>query len=219
MRLSRFIALGVLFSAMLGNLMGCGSGAWRKIHIGQTRGDQIEEIFQTSVGPEEQYVYGLSEAELSGNKTLIMVSLDERGVALGKYYWQQVPRPMFGLFKKDSWEMSLETQIAPSQLQGFSLTAETYEKAILEHFGRLLFDTARQFDHLNEVAGITVKMNQILSVATHQYDRQLERQSVLEKGGFSFDGRNYGNKCNMALKVIDEHRGLYRLMLKGSIEN
>ena len=112
-----------------------------------------------------------------------------------------------------------ETQIAALQLQGFSPIAESREGAVLEHFGRLLFDTTRQFEHLNEVAEITVRMNQILAMATHQYERRLEGQSVLEKGGFAFDGLSYGNKCNMALKVIDEPRGAYRLVLKGSVEN
>ena len=219
MRASRFIGLSVLFSVMLGNLMGCGSGAWREIHIGQTTGAQIENILQTSLEIEDRYAYGLSKDELSGNKTLIMVSLDDSGVAMGKYYWHQVPRPMFGLLGKDGWEMYLETQIAPLQLQGFSPTAEYREEATVEHFGRLMFDTSRQFDHVNEVAGITLKMNQILAMASGQYNRRVKGRSVMGKGSFAFDGRSYGNKCSMALKVVDENRGVYRLALKGRIEN
>jgi hypothetical protein len=204
---------------MLGSLTGCGSEAWRKIHVGQTTGAQIENIFQASFEPGGRYIYGLSEDNLSGGKTLTMASLDNNGVALGKYYWHLERRPMFGLFNKDSWEILLETQIAPLQLQGFSPVAGAREGAVLEHFGRLLFDTARQFDHLNEVAEITARMNQILAMATHQYERRLEGQSVLDRGGFAFDSLSYGNKCNMTLKVIDESSGVYRLVLKGRIEN
>ncbi|NIA06401.1 MAG: hypothetical protein GWP14_01985 [Actinobacteria bacterium] len=219
MRPSRFIGLGVLCSVILVNLMGCRSGAWRKIHIGQTTRAQIENIFQTSIGPKERYIYGLSKDELSGNKTLIMASLDNNGVAIGKYYWHWEPQPTFELLEKDSWHIYLETRIAPLELQGFSPTAESREEAILEHFGQLLFDTSRQFDHLNEVAEIMTKMNQILAMAINQYGRQTKGHSVLDKGGLAFDGQGYGNKCSMALKVVDENRGLYRLTLKGRIEN
>ena len=151
MRGGKFIGPAVLGSVILVNLVGCGSGAWQRIHIGQTTGTQIEDIFQTSLGIEDRYAYALSEDELSGNETLIMVSLDNNGVAIGKYYWHGEPRPLFGLLAKNSWQMQLETQIAPSQLQEYSPTAEPREEAILEHFGRMLFDTSRQFDHLDGI--------------------------------------------------------------------
>ena len=216
MKSSKFMGVAVLCSVILSSLMGCEPAAWRKVQIGKTTGAEIEDIFKTPLGIEDRYAYALSEDELTGNKTLIMMSMDDDGIAISKHYWHIEPRPMiFGLFVKDSWTMSLQTQIFPSQLREYSPVPGSREKAILEHFGRLLFDTSRHFEHINNVSGISRSMGQILAIATDQYDRRADQQILLGKKSFVFDGQSHGRKCRVTLKVVDDRRGIYSLTVKG----
>ena len=188
-------------------ILGCEPGVWREIHIGQTGRAEIESALRTSMEAEDRYAYAL------GYDRLVMVSLDEAGLANGKYYWRQG-----GLLDRRKWQMQLETQISPRQIQEYSPAAKYREEAALGYFGQMLFDTSRQFDHIAGVAMFSQQMNQIMAMAIKQYGRAIEGQSVSESKGFVFEGQGYGAKCTMKLRAIDERRGIYRLRVEGNIE-
>jgi len=213
----RPISLALVCVLALFSLMGCSYNynTWHSIKVGRTTAPEVEALFKTPVGPEDLYAYALAEDKLSDNTVLIMTNLDEDGIVTAKYYWHSVPRPIFPLFRMDSWEIALETQIAPSELQQYTATLGPREEAMLEYFGRKLFDTSRHFEHLNEVFGITGSMNQILVLAASQYNMRTDKQTILSKDGFAFDGGIHGNKCTMTLGTIDERQGIYTLVLKG----
>ena len=96
---------------------------------------------------------------------------------------------------------------------------ETHEEAIVGHFGRVLFDTSRHFEHIDSVSGITGDMRRILTIAIDRYEMREDKQAILNRKRFVFDGQRYGRKCSMALKLVDEGKGVYSLVLKGRAEN
>ena len=215
MKSARFTALSVLCIVSLASLAGCRRETWHNIEVGRSTASEVSAIFKTPVGPEDRYAYALDEHKRSGNTVLIMTNLDDDGIVSAKYYWHSLPRPIFPLFRMDSWEIALETQIEPSELQEYSPAIGQREEAMLQYFGRRLFETSNHFGHLNEVFGITGSMNQILVMAASAYSMRGDKQTLLTEDGFVFDGGIHGNKCTMTLGAIDERRGLYTLMLKG----
>ncbi len=109
----------------------------------------------------------------------------------------------------------MQTQVAPSELQEYTATLGPREEAILEYFGRILFDTSHHFQDINEVFGISGSMKQILVFAANEYNARGDKQTLLTEDGFEFDAGIFGNKCTMVLETVDERQGLYTLKLKG----
>lgn len=218
MKSVRAIALGLVCVLTLFGLLGCRyhRGDYNNLQVGQTAAPKVAAVFKTPVGPEDRYAYALDEDKLWGNTVLIMTNLDEDGIVTAKYYWHSVPRPLLPFWRMDTWEIALETQIAPAELQQYTAAMGPREEAILEYFGRRLFDTSRHFEHLNEVFGITGSMNQILVLAASQYNMRADKQTLLSEDGFAFDGGIHGNKCTMKLDTVDERQGIYTIVLKGS---
>ena len=220
MKSAKSIALGLLCAGTLFGLLGChyNRGDYNDIQVSKTAAPKVAAIFKTPVGPEDRYAYALDEDKFWGNwgnTVLIMANLDEDGIVTAKYYWHSVPRPLLPFWRMDTWEIALETQIAPAELQQYTATMGPREEAMLEYFGRLLFDTSRHFEHLNEVFGITGSMNQILVRAASEYNMRADKQTLLSEDGFAFDGGIHGNKCTMKLAAVDERQGIYTVVLKG----
>ena len=211
---ARLTALSVLCIMALTSLVGCRYQSWQNIQVGRSTASEISAILETPVGPEDRYVYALSKDKLSGNTVLIMANLDYNGIVSAKYYWRSVPRPIVP-FRMDSWEMALETQIEPSELQKYSPALGQREESVLQYLGGRLLDTSRRFAHSSEVVGITGSMNQIVRMASNAYSMRADKETLLSEDGFAFDGGIHGNKFSMTLGVIDERQGIYRLVLKG----
>ena len=218
MKSARPIALGLFCVLTLFGPLGChyNRGDYNDIQISKTAAPEVAAIFKTHVGPEDRYTYALDEDKILGNNTvLIMTNLDEDGIVTAKYFWHWVPQPLLLFWRADTWEMTLETQIAPTELQKYTTTMGLREEAMLEYFGRLLFDTSRHFEHVNDVSRITESMNQIMAVATNEYIARTDKQSLLSKDGLAFDGGIHGKKCMIKLETVDERQGLYTVVLKG----
>ena len=206
------VLIGVL---TLSSFTGCRYGQWNSIEVRRTTAPELGKMFKAPIGPEDHYAYALSEDSFSHNTVLMMTDLDAAGIVTAKYYWKSVPRPIFPLFRMDSWEMAIETQIDPAKLQEYTASPGPREQAMLEYFGKKLFDTSRHFDHFNEIFAITGSMNQILALAAGEYDMRADKQTLLSRNGFAFDGGIHGNKCSMKLAAVNEREGIYRLELKG----
>ena len=58
-------------------------------------------------------------------------------------------------------------------------------------------------------------MKKIFTQAASEYTVRADKQSLLSKEGFIFDGGIYGQDCAAVLTPIDEHVGLYEVTLKG----
>ena len=215
MKISRTLIVGVFGAMIVSILTGCGAKQWNDLKVGRSTAGDVEEVFKTNVDSRDRYAYVLSKSKLNSNVDLVMVDLDVDGIVMAKYCWRFVPSPILPLGQKDAWQIDMETQLAPTELQKYTATLGPREEAILEYFGRILFDTSRHFQDINEVFGISNSMKQILVFAVDEYNARSDRPSLLGEKGFEFDAGVFGDRSSMVLKTIDERQGLYSLRLKG----
>ncbi len=200
--------VAVLGLVMGASLMGCHYEQWRALKVGQSTAANVQQAFKTPVQAGDRYAYAFAKDK----KLLMMVNLDENGIVRGKYYWHSAPAGLLSLWRTDTWKMALATEVAPSELQQYSAAPGPREEAILQYFGEILFDTSRHFEQINEV---TESMAQILTLAADKYRSRDDKETLLSKGGFSFDGGIFGNKCTMVLETVDGRQGLYMLVVQG----
>ena len=196
-------------------LTGCHRNQWDAIQLGRSNCLDVDATFKTCVAAEDRYAYAIDRNERSGETELIMVNIDDDGIVSAKYSWHWDPRPTFSLTKRDVWKMTMQTLMAPPTLQEYSLAPGPREEALLEYFGRTLYDTSKYFEHVSEVFGATNSMKKIFTLAASEYSTRPDKQSLLSKDGFIFDGGIYGKDCTMVLVPLDEHAGLYEVTLKG----
>ena len=196
-------------------LTGCQRNQWEAIKVGRSNCLDVDAIFKTAVAAEDRYAYAIDRNKRSGETELIMVNIDDDGIVSAKYCWHWDPRPTLSLTKRDVWIMTMQTMMAPPTLQDYSPTTGPREEALLEYFGRTLYDTSDHFEHVSEVFGATNSMKKIFTQAASEYTVRADKQSLLSKEGFIFDGGIYGQDCAAVLTPIDEHVGLYEVTLKG----
>ncbi len=194
---------------------GCGTTHWNDLRVGRSTATDIQKLFETTVQAEDRYAYAIAEDTFTKKTVLMMVNLDVDGIVTAKYYWNSEPAPILPFWHADTWQIAMETQVAPSELQEYSATVGPREEAIIQYFGRILFDTHHHFRDTNEVFGVSASMKQILVMAANEYNARSDKQTLLTEEGFVFDGGIHGNKCTMILETIDERQGLYSLRLKG----
>ena len=191
-----------------------GKRAWQNIAVGRSSYNDVAAVFETGVSEKDRYAYALDEDNKKNNTFLMMVDLDEDGIVGAKYYWERVTTSAF-LAKIESWEIAMDTRIPGAVLQEYTVGVGPREEAILAYFATKLYETADQFEHLNEVFGATGAMKRIFMLAASEYNMRADKQTLLSPEGFVFDGDIYGNKCTMSLVPIDERAGWYFLVLKG----
>lgn len=208
-------AIAVGFLLVQTFLTGCHYSDWESIKVGRSSANDVSAIFKTPVAAEDRYAYAIDRDPSSGRTELIMTNFDDDGIVSGKFYWHWDPRPVFALTRLDSWEIAMQTQVAPLKLQEYSATLGPREEAVLEHFGEILIDTVGHFEHLSEIFGAAGSMRKIFTLASVEYSMRADKQSLLSEDGFVFDGDIYGHKCTMVLMPLDERSGLYEVVLKG----
>ncbi len=187
---------------------------WQGLVVGRSTRADVAAVFKTTVTEKDRYAYTLHQDKRTDKTFLIMVDLDEDSIVTAKYYWEWVPASAY-LAKVDSWEMMMDTQIPASVLQQYTANLGPREEAVLEYFGRGLYDIAHHFGNLNEVFGATASMTRIYTSAALQYNMRADKQALLSERGFVFDGGIFGGKCTMSLRLIDERAGWYLVVLKG----
>ena len=213
------ISMVAVLGLVVASLMGCHQryDEWqRTLVVGQSTAEDVQEAFKTPVeAGGDRSAFAIAEDKLNKDTILMMADLDEDGIVDAKYYWHWAPAPNLVLLRTNIWKMALETQISPSELQQYSPGPGPREEAILQYFGEKLFDTARHFNHIDEVFGATGSMTRILTMAAGKYHSRGDKQTLLSEEGFTFDAGIFANKATMFLETVDERQGLYRLVLQG----
>lgn len=189
---------------------------WHDLTIGKSNAVDVAAVFKTPVTAEDRYAYALDEEKQTGNLFLMMVNLDEDSIVTSKYYWEWVSTSISPLVRVETWEMAMETHIPASVLQEYTATPGPREEAILEYFGRMLYEISVHYEHLDQVFEATGSMKRIYTLAAARYNMQADKQALLVgERGFVFDAEIFGKKCTMSLTPIDERTGWYFLLLKG----
>ena len=188
--------------------------AWQDLVVGRSTRADVAAVFNTPVDEKDRYAYALDEGQWKNDTFLMMVDLDDDGIATAKYYWEWLSAPAF-LAKLETWELAIDTRIPASLLQEYTANLGPREDDILQYFGRRLYEISAHFQDVNEVFGATGSMKRILTLAATQYSMRADKKALLSEQGFVFDGDVYGNKCTMTLTPVDERAGWYFLLLKG----
>ena len=205
----------MLALVILTTATGCSTAQWNDLTVGRSTATDIQKVFETPVQAEDRYAYAMSEDKFTKKNVLMMANLDVDGIVTAKYYWYSLPAPILPFWRADTWKIAMETKVSPSELQEYSATVGPREEAIIQYFGRILFDTSHHFRDTNEVFGLTSSMKQILVMAANQYNSRGDKQTLLTKDGFEFDGGIHGDTCTMTLETLDQRQGLYSLRLEG----